>query len=107
MTNYWESFTSKPIAHPPDLSCYPDLIVGDLYSNVVLSETCEREDALGVQLWVWTQGPDGSCLWKRAREGDVRDDGRRLIVTPKKKEPSWVSRNWGVKQLVQGRKRNA
>ncbi|RDX51815.1 hypothetical protein OH76DRAFT_1417161 [Lentinus brumalis] len=107
LTFYWESFTAQPIVSPPDLTRYADLREGDLYSNVILSETCEREDAIDVQLWLWAPGADGTCVWTRAREGDVRDDGRRLIVTPCRKEPSWVSRTWGVKQLVQSQKRNA
>ncbi|RDX39904.1 hypothetical protein OH76DRAFT_1490748 [Lentinus brumalis] len=105
-TTFWETFSAQPIRSPPDLTRYPDLTVGDVYSHVILSESCEVADAVDVQLWHWTSNSDGQHLWKRAREGDVRGDGRRLIVTPKRKEPSWVSAGWGVKQLVQVSKRN-
>ncbi|RDX47413.1 hypothetical protein OH76DRAFT_1484767 [Lentinus brumalis] len=93
VTYFWESFTTTPLRQPPTLTMYPDLTVGDVYCNHVKGEV------KATQLWIWTMGSDGSAYWKRAREGDVREDGRRLTVTPKRKQPSWVSKNWGVKQL--------
>ncbi|KAI0740500.1 hypothetical protein C8Q76DRAFT_790945 [Earliella scabrosa] len=93
-TPFWESFSSEPIDHPPDLTSYPDLKVDDLYSNVVLDLP-----QIMVQLWIWTVGADGSGFWKKTREGDVREDGRRLTITPTRHQPSWVSPGWGIKQL--------
>ncbi|RPD78446.1 hypothetical protein L226DRAFT_610364 [Lentinus tigrinus ALCF2SS1-7] len=93
LTYFWESFTTVPLRHPPDLSSYPELTVGDVYCNILRGET------RGVQLWIWVIGDDGVGHWKRAREGDMRDDGRRLTITPKRQQPSWVSPTWGVKQL--------
>ncbi|KAI0694472.1 hypothetical protein C8T65DRAFT_744351 [Cerioporus squamosus] len=93
VTYFWESFTTVPLRQPPTLTMYPDLTVGDLYCNHVKGEV------KATQLWIWTMGSDGAGYWKRAREGDVREDGRRLTLTPKRKQPSWVSPSWGVKQL--------
>ena len=93
MTYFWESFTAIPLGQPPDLAAYNDLAIGDIYCNIV------RGDIEAVQLWIWTMGSDGTGYWKRAREGDVREDGRRLTITPKRQQPSWVSPTWGVKQL--------
>lgn len=41
----------------------------------------------------------GVEYWKRAREGDTREDGRRLTISPKRQQPGWVSPDWGVKVL--------
>lgn len=92
VTYFWESFTAVPLHHPPDLSSYPTLTAGDIFCNHV------RDGSRAVQLWIWTIG-DGVGSWKRVREGDVREDGRRLTVTPKRQQPSWVSPTWGEKQL--------
>ncbi|KAI0744911.1 hypothetical protein C8Q76DRAFT_789378 [Earliella scabrosa] len=93
ITYFWESFTAVPLQAPPDLSSYPDLTVGDLYCNHA------RGDSPTMQLWIWSVAADGSGYWKKAREGDVREDGRRLTITPKRQQPSWVSADWGIKQL--------
>ncbi|RPD60322.1 hypothetical protein L226DRAFT_577049 [Lentinus tigrinus ALCF2SS1-7] len=99
VTYFWESFTAVPLCQPPDLTAHPDLTAGDLYSNIV------RGESKSVQLWMWTVDAEGAGAWKRVREGDVREDGRRLTVTPKRQQPSWVSPNWGVKQLRNQRAR--
>ncbi|RDX40142.1 hypothetical protein OH76DRAFT_1490547 [Lentinus brumalis] len=93
VTYFWESFTAVPLHHPPDLSSYPRLTAGDIFCNHV------RDGSRAVQLWSWIIGDDGVGSWKRVREGDIREDGRRLTVTPKRQQPSWVSPNWGEKQL--------
>ncbi|KAI0713508.1 hypothetical protein C8Q76DRAFT_693409 [Earliella scabrosa] len=93
VTHFWESFTAIPLPEPPNLSSYPDLTVGDLYCNHV------RGAAPSIQLWLWSVAVDGTGYWKKAREGDVREDGRRLTITPKRQQPSWVSADWGIKQL--------
>ncbi|KAI0702556.1 hypothetical protein C8Q76DRAFT_789324 [Earliella scabrosa] len=93
-TPFWESFSAEPILNPPDLTSYPDLKVGDLYSNVVLDLP-----TVTVQLWTWSVSADGKGYWKKTREGAVRDDGRRLTITPTRHQPSWVSPGWGIKQL--------
>lgn len=93
LTWYWESFTSAPLRHPPDLTSYSDLAFGDIFCNIV---TGDNDFA---QLWIWTAVGDGSGQWKKAKEGDLREDGRRLTVTPKHLKPSWVSPDWGIKVL--------
>ncbi|KAI0730675.1 hypothetical protein C8Q76DRAFT_792823 [Earliella scabrosa] len=93
ITWYWQSFTLTPLHQPPDLTSYPKLSFGDIYCNVV------KASPQSAQLWVWTKGLDGKGDWERAREGDVREDGRQLTITPKEQEPGWVSALWGLKQL--------
>lgn len=90
---FWESFTLEPLGHPPDLTSYSDLTLGDLYFNVV------KGDRSSFQLWSWVRDGKGVEYWKRAREGDTREDGRRLTISPKRQQPGWVSPDWGVKVL--------
>ncbi len=97
-TYFWESFTAVPLLQPTNLTSHADLAIGDVYCNHV-------RGAAKPQLWIWTAGADGEGLWKRASEGDMREDGRRLTVTPKRKQPSWVLPGWAVKQLRNGKGR--
>ncbi|KAI0738550.1 hypothetical protein C8Q80DRAFT_1275522 [Daedaleopsis nitida] len=99
VTHFWESFTSAPLDQPPDLSSYPDLAVGDVYCNIV------KAAPPSVQMWLWTSDTNGTTGWKRAKEGTQREDGQRLTITPTRQQPSWVSSQWGVKQLHNPKKR--
>ena len=82
-----------PLLQPPDLSSHADLSIGDVYINIVRGQTKAE------QLWIWTAGGDDGLFWKRALRGDVREDGRRLTITPKRRDPLWVGNNWAVKRL--------
>lgn len=84
-----------PLRQPPNLTKYPDLTVGDIYCNIVLAEGQSPMP----QVWIWTPAVDGTGYWKRASPGDVREDGRRLTITPRRLQPSWVKPDWGVKRL--------
>ncbi len=97
MTNFWESFTAVPLRQPPNLTSRPDLAYGDVYINIVRGEMIGQVNT--EQLWIWTEGADGHGFWKSASAGDVRNDGQRLTITPKRLNPSWVGLSWAVKQL--------
>ncbi|KAI9062811.1 hypothetical protein FKP32DRAFT_1677299 [Trametes sanguinea] len=94
VTYWWPSYSRAPLAEPPDLGEQKELAIGDVYCNIVLG----IDDP---QLWVCDAIVDGRPKWDIIAVGDTRKDGRRLIVTAKKKQPSWVSSNWGIKQLLQ------
>ncbi|KAI0746382.1 hypothetical protein C8Q80DRAFT_1121228 [Daedaleopsis nitida] len=97
VTYFWESFTMNSLRQPPDLSSYVDLCAGDIYCNKICSS--DKSSLPTVQLWIWTVDNKGDGSWKRATEGEQRDDGRRLTITPQRQQPSWVSHHWALKQL--------
>lgn len=75
---------------PPDFSHHPDVQIGDLF--------CHRlsEALTDVQLWVWKGAEE---QWESVWIGYRRADGQVLIVSPKKREPSWVGEDWAQKKL--------
>lgn len=93
ITWFWECYSRAPLQAPPGLSDRPDLALGDIF--------CNRVGGIDLpKLWIWTSDGDQHPHWNPIAEGDVRDDGRRLYITPKKKEPSWVKSDWCVKQMT-------
>ncbi|KAI0827605.1 hypothetical protein BC628DRAFT_1418238 [Trametes gibbosa] len=74
LTFWWECFSSAPLRELPDLSTRPEFALGDILVNRVI----------GVKV----------------PQGDIREDGRRLSITPKERRPSWVKADWAVKQMV-------
>ncbi|KAI9057364.1 hypothetical protein FKP32DRAFT_1681507 [Trametes sanguinea] len=100
VTYWWQSYSRTPLSEPAELGVQKELALGDVYSNIVV----------GIdepQLWVCDDIVDGRPKWDSIAAGDTRKDGRRLIVTEKKKQPSWVSATWGVKQMLQQQRRAA
>ncbi|PIL31021.1 hypothetical protein GSI_05715 [Ganoderma sinense ZZ0214-1] len=87
ITPYWEpeNIAARLIDSPPDLSGDPNLAVGDIFIF---------HTAMHYRLWIYREG--GS--WERIEVGFRREDDRFLIVTPVKKEPSWVSRDYFERQ---------
>lgn len=86
---WFESQSAILIAHPPDFSSRSDIELEDVFINRV-QET--------YQLWIWEKDNTGKAVWKRIWLGYARpSDGRKLTVTPVRKEPSWVSEQWASK----------
>ncbi|KAI0710500.1 hypothetical protein C8Q76DRAFT_798059 [Earliella scabrosa] len=89
LTVYWypKVPTDEPILMPPDLTDVPSdlkLAPGDLFYH--------RTAADQYKLWLWTVVEGNGPFWKPVWYGYLRDDGRRLIVTPVTKQPGWVSK---------------
>ena len=83
VTRYWEPevIGTRLIDCPPDLSGDRNLAVGDIFIYWTASQ---------YRLWIYRSGG----YWERVEMGYEREDGRVLIVTPQKREPSWVSREY-------------
>ncbi|OSC99812.1 hypothetical protein PYCCODRAFT_1469943 [Trametes coccinea BRFM310] len=92
VTSWWECTSRIPLKEPPNLSGRPELAIGDLFCNRVVDVATPR-------LWIWTS-VGGTPTWRPISEGDTREDGRRLSITPKQKRPSWVKADWCVKQML-------
>ena len=85
-TIYWgpKDVRPEPIVMPPDLTGVDSekpLAIGDLFYY---------RTSGGYKLWLWSV-LDGKPFWKPVKYGYIREDGRRLIVTPSTHVPSWVS----------------
>ncbi|KAI0644130.1 hypothetical protein C8Q79DRAFT_927957 [Trametes meyenii] len=94
MTAWWECNSRVPLHEPPTaLSSIPELALGDLFCDRVVGVDTPR-------LWIWAAVGDKPLFWRPIAEGDIREDGRRLSITPKLKCPSWVNADWCVKQMV-------
>ncbi|KAI0666484.1 hypothetical protein C8Q78DRAFT_984230 [Trametes maxima] len=94
LTFWWECTSRVPLREPPpSLSNKPELAINDLFCNRITGVDMPR-------LWIWTSDGDKPPFWKPISEGDTREDGRRLSITPKQKRPSWVKSDWCVKQMV-------
>ena len=87
ITPYWEpeNVGARLIDYPPDLSCDANLAIGDIFIF---------HTATHYRLWIYRAGG----YWQRIEAGYRREDGRYLLVTPVKKEPSWVSREYFERQ---------
>lgn len=55
-------------------------------------------------MWIWTKDGSKIAFWKVTKEGDVREDGRRLSITPKLGLPSWVKPEWCMRQMLKQHK---
>ncbi|KAI1786036.1 hypothetical protein LXA43DRAFT_1065403 [Ganoderma leucocontextum] len=67
---------------PPNLSADPKLCLGDVFIF---------HTATQYRLWIWVQF-EGRRFWKRVSEGYQCADGKCLLVTEVKREPSWVTK---------------
>ena len=89
LTLYWyPKVPTEQILTPPDLTDVPcesdeKLAPGDLFYHRTAGE---------YKLWLWTVVEDSDPFWKPVWYGYLREDGRRLIVTPVTKQPGWVSK---------------
>ncbi|KAH9854790.1 hypothetical protein C2E23DRAFT_883357 [Lenzites betulinus] len=97
VTPFWECHSRTPLASPPELSDRPELVLGDIFCNYVAGVDMP-------QMWLWTMSGSKMPYWEPIVEGELRDDGRRLYITPKKKHPSWVKSHWCLKQIIKKQK---
>ncbi|KAI0364052.1 hypothetical protein BV20DRAFT_983397 [Pilatotrama ljubarskyi] len=88
-TAWFSSEGERPITYPPLMRNQHEVRLGDVFCH----KTPEAS-----QLWVWEATERGSC-WREARVGYERPDGRRLSITDKKREPSWVGPEWCSKRI--------
>ncbi|KAI0715880.1 hypothetical protein C8T65DRAFT_738318 [Cerioporus squamosus] len=88
LTVWWfETKSSTPIDHPPDLSRRRDLEEEDLFLH--------RHGDNDTQFWIWITEPGRAPRWKRILLGYRRpSDGRYLTLTETHKKPSWLLSGW-------------
>ncbi|KAL7284233.1 hypothetical protein ACG7TL_001515 [Trametes sanguinea] len=87
-TAYFQMKGTTPIAHPPVLTSEDGLEIGDVFH--VLNVLNWKHS----QLWIWDLGDEAVPFWKPIKLGYRRQDGRRLTLTEKRRNPSWVADNW-------------
>ncbi|KAI0742713.1 hypothetical protein C8Q80DRAFT_1122903 [Daedaleopsis nitida] len=80
----WSGSESSMILQGPPDDLDPPPALGDVYRHVVFDHPHPR-----YQLWVRVAA-DGCHTWLPVIPGYQREDGRRLILTAMKKDPSWV-----------------
>ncbi|KAI0340543.1 hypothetical protein BDW22DRAFT_1430690 [Trametopsis cervina] len=88
---WFESNLPTKISQPPDFSTRTDVQPGDVFIN-------RTQDSY--QLWIWEDSGNRQCYWMRIFIGHKRA-GKELTVTPKLKQPSWVSTTWSNKTAKQ------
>lgn len=94
-TFWFESEGDRPIESPPDLTAQGDLHVGDLfYHRNTIRPKCS-------QLWIWIEDTAMGFTWKPVKIGHRHSDGRRLTLTEKRKNPSWIGEKWFVRRGVE------
>lgn len=89
-TEWFETEAQQPIVSPPRLHSSCNVKLGDLFLHYHGSET---------QIWLRISGSHGDDCWVPIDIGHVREDGRRLTLTPKMQVPSWVGKSWGSKRM--------
>ncbi|OSD03009.1 hypothetical protein PYCCODRAFT_1467317 [Trametes coccinea BRFM310] len=97
-TTWFEISGVDPIQYPPDFVAQPVLEPGDLfyYRHPTIASRS--------QLWILVANAQGEPHWKAAHVGIRREkDGRRLTLSPKKKNPSWVAVKWYQRRLHEQR----
>ncbi|KAI0351501.1 hypothetical protein OH77DRAFT_1429563 [Trametes cingulata] len=93
-TWWFETRSDQPIPYPPDLTRQGDLQLGDLFLHRYGDQH---------QLWHWVDETGEGPRWKSVHVGSRRADGRRLTLTPKKKQPSWVGEKWFIRRGLANR----
>lgn len=80
-TAYFKTETDSQIIAPPDFSTVPDVRLGDIYCHCTPT-SC--------QLWIWSVCAGNVRGWEVIPLGKERGDGRKLSVTTKYHNPSWI-----------------
>ncbi|KAL7279728.1 hypothetical protein ACG7TL_006135 [Trametes sanguinea] len=93
ITYWWACVSRSSLAEPPKLGDRSDLVIGDLFCNHIMGMKHP-------QMWICTAVGNGQPTWSPIAAGDTCEDGRRLYVTPKKKQLSWVTAQWCLKQML-------
>ncbi|KAJ2992382.1 hypothetical protein NUW54_g7948 [Trametes sanguinea] len=85
-TTWFEISGVNAIEYPPDFTPADDIELEDLFYY-----RHPTNEAMHSRLWIWVADKEGRPYWKDAPIGTTRGrDGRRLTLTEKKKNPSWV-----------------
>ncbi|KAI8969516.1 hypothetical protein BD414DRAFT_510950 [Trametes punicea] len=88
VTAFFLSEDQELLSAPPGSKECQKLRVGDVFCHTALSFKPARR-----QLWLRDTDEDGNQYWKPVSQGYKRaHDGKRLILTPTQKEPSWVGK---------------
>ncbi|CDO72142.1 hypothetical protein BN946_scf184962.g85 [Trametes cinnabarina] len=88
-TAYFRSEGDLRLESAGEASECQNLCIGDVFCHTISSF-----DPPHYQLWLReSKGRDGAC-WKQVYTGYQRHDGRKLILTHNKREPSWVLTGW-------------
>lgn len=94
-TSWFHSVGEVPLHQPPDLTHRPELQSGDIFFR----ELPEGTKPLNYQMWIWAVDNNGNPAWRSINVGERRADSRMLIVTPKTRQPSWVTSKWCLKNI--------
>ncbi|KAI0709953.1 hypothetical protein C8Q76DRAFT_798724 [Earliella scabrosa] len=82
-TFWFETRGTVSVSHPPDF-VRDELMIGDLFYH---RNTASPKMS---QLWVWIDDSRIGPYWKPVKVGYRREDGRRLLLSEKRKNPSWL-----------------
>ncbi|KAI8969513.1 hypothetical protein BD414DRAFT_541103 [Trametes punicea] len=93
-TAYFQTEGPTSIDHPPAFTSADKLELGDVFHH---RNTLDWKRS---QLWLWEDDDDGLPHWKPIKVGCRRQDGRRLILTKKRHNPSWVAKTQYSRQTV-------
>lgn len=98
---YFQTQSTKALAHPPDLSRRRDLEEEDLFIHKYGGDDDDP------QFWIWINEEGRGLQWKRVYVGYRRpSDGRHLTLTPKRRDPSWLETSWYLTRLRQSKSFN-
>ncbi|KAI0363955.1 hypothetical protein BV20DRAFT_983494, partial [Pilatotrama ljubarskyi] len=86
---YFKSEASHLMTSPPDASECQRLQLGDVFVHAAKGLNPPK-----YQLWLWTPSDDGSAYWQPIPAGYAREDGKRLNLSAKKRDPSWVTEKY-------------
>ncbi|KAI0363521.1 hypothetical protein BV20DRAFT_1057962 [Pilatotrama ljubarskyi] len=89
VTSWFSSEEVTLFDNPPDPSACQNLTVGDVFCHAATAT-----DPPAYQLWLWLPDSNGELHWRSVAPGYRREDGRRLILTATRKDPSWVTEDY-------------
>ncbi|KAI0351500.1 hypothetical protein OH77DRAFT_1524039 [Trametes cingulata] len=87
VTTWFEDQSPGLVMAPPAPTLLPNLTIGDVFLH-------RTSDPDKYQLWLWCADGDSLPFWREVAVGYVREDGKVLILTEKKQQPSWVSKQY-------------
>ncbi|KAJ8456370.1 hypothetical protein ONZ51_g12168 [Trametes cubensis] len=88
-TAFFSSSGPRLLSSPPVLRNQDDVKMGDVFCH---------KTADSIQLWLRSY-EGGNCVWRKVDIGYERNDGRRLSITKKLQNPSWVGTEWCGKRI--------
>ena len=89
---WFKTAGNNPIHAPPLLHPSCKLQVGDIFYH---------QNSVKPQFWIRDrdEGSEEGC-WRSIDLGYEREDGRKLTLTEKYRDPSWVGGDWGIKRVA-------